>query len=283
MAALERRLPTGAAVYQLPYVPFPESGQPAGDDYGPLRGYLHSRDLRWSYGAMKGRDANWSATLSTLPLRLQLPAVVAAGFDGITVDRSAYADGGQAIKGELEHRLRLRPVVSPDGTQLFYDLRPLRAWLQQKLSAPELTALRRAALHPLTLGWSKSFWDEEHSGQNTWRWSKSREAYFIVDNPTRKPRRATLRFFLGAALHQDSNAIVFYPDQATQLISVSPTGTIVERTLNVPPGRHFVRISSDASRIPTVPGDPRSALYVRVANASFRDAAFSALDRAGRP
>jgi len=281
VAALERRLPVGASIYELPYVPFPESGDPGPNDYAELTGYLHSRDLRWSYGAMKGRDVDWSATLSTLPLSLQLPAVAAAGFDGITVDRSAYADNGRAVEAELDPRLGLVPLVSPDRTQLFYDLRPLRSRLLRRCSTAELSALRVAALYPLGLRWTTSFWDEEKNGHDTWRWSKAPDAYFVVDNPTKRGRRATLRFVLGAGLHRDSNATVFYPDGGSDLVRVTPTGTVVDRALELPPGRSFVRISSDTSKIPTVPGDPRRALYVRVADASLVDSAFSILGRVG--
>jgi hypothetical protein len=281
VSALERRLTPGASIYQLPYVPFPESGQPGVNDYAELRGYLHSRDLHWSYGAMKGRPADWGATFSTLPLRLALPAVAATGFEGITVDRTAYTDHGQAVEAALDRRLGARPLVSPDGTLLSYDLRPLRGWLGSHFSEGDLAALRDAALRPLELRWTGSFWDEEQKGQNTWRWSKTADSYFAIDNPTNKTRRATLRFVLGAGLHQDSQAVVFYPDLSSQLVRVSPTGVAIERTLEIPPGRHFVRISSGAPKIPTVPGDPRTALYARVANVSLVDSAFSILDRVG--
>ena len=276
---IDRRLPSGAAVYQLPYVPFPESGVPGPNDYAGLKEYLHSQDLRWSYGSMKGRATDWNATLSASPLRLVLPVVTASGFEGLTIDRSAYADNGQAAKTEIQHLLRLRPLVSADGRLLFYDLRPLRRWLQSHYSPTEISRLQTATLHPVTLEWNASFWDEERSGANAWRWSKSREAYFGVDNPTGESRRVTLRFVLAAELSGQSNAVVSYPDHSTQLVRVSPTGTVVERTLTLQPGHHFVRISSDASKIPTVPGDPRSALFVRVANTSLSDSAYSILDR----
>lgn len=276
---IDRRLPSGAAVYQLPYVPFPESGVPGPNDYAGLKEYLHSQDLRWSYGSVKGRATDWNATLSASPLRLVLPVVAASGFEGLTIDRSAYADNGQAAKTEIEHLLRLRPLVSADGRLLFYDLRPLRRWLQSHYSPTEISRLQTATLHPVTLEWNASFWDEERSGANAWRWSKSREAYFGVDNPTGESRRVTLRFVLAAELSGQSNAVVSYPDHSTQLVRVSPTGTVVERTLTLQPGQHFVRISSDASKIPTVPGDPRSALFVRVANTSLSDSAYSILDR----
>ena len=280
VAAVERRLPRSASVYQLPYVPFPESETPAEHDYAQLRGYLHSNELRWSYGAMKGRGTDWNATLSTLPLRLVLPAVGAIGFDGVTVDRLGYSDGGKAVVAELAHRLRLRPLSSPDREFLFFDLRPMRASLEWRYSQKELAALRLAALDPVTVRWGDSFWPEERSGEKSWRWSKRRDAYIMLVNPTRVSRRVTFRFVLGAGLQRTSNAIVFYPDGASQLVKVTPTGVPVERTFAMPPGAHFVRMSSDTAKISTVPGDPRPALYLRVANASLTDSAFRVLNRA---
>jgi hypothetical protein len=275
VAAIEQRLPSGASVYELPYVAFPEGGVSGSDgDYSELRGYLHSRTLRWSYGAMKGRETDWDATLSALPLRLVLPAVTAIGFDGISIDRFGYSDGGKAIEAELSRRLRQRPLTSPDGRLLFFDLRPFRRWLERQHTRPELSALRVAALHPATIRWNDGFWPVEHKAQKTWRWSKRRDVYFEVVNPASRSRRMTLRFVLGAGLLQASNAIVFYPDGSSTLVGVTPTGVPVERTFLVPPGRQLVRISSDASKITTVPGDPRSALYLRVADASIADSAF---------
>jgi len=278
VAALERRLPSGASIYQLPYVAFPESVVPgANDDYAELKGYLHSSKLRWSYGAMKGRETDWAATLSTLPLRLALPAITASGFDGIYVNRSGYADDARAIERELSHRLRQRPFASGDGRLLFFDLRPLRRWLHRQYSRPQLAALRVAALHPATIRWSDDFWPLEQSAERTWRWSRRRDVYFELVNPTRSGRRVILRFVLAAGLSRTSNTTVFYPDGSSQLVRVTPTGVPVEYPLVVPPGVHPVRLSSDTSKIPTAPGDPRSALYLRVANLSLVDSAFQVL------
>ena len=55
----------GAMVFQLPYRRFPET-QPLARmaDYDLMRGYLHSDDLRWSYGFMKGRPGDPSPALA---------------------------------------------------------------------------------------------------------------------------------------------------------------------------------------------------------------------------
>src|SRR5205085_2127797 len=52
---MEASVPPGSMIYQLPYMPFPEVGPVNGiTNYDLFRPYLHTRTLRWSYGAMKG-------------------------------------------------------------------------------------------------------------------------------------------------------------------------------------------------------------------------------------
>ena len=73
--AIDARLPEGALVFQLPYVPFPET-PPVNRmfDYDELRGYLHSDDLRWSYGAVKGRDdPNAALAAEPVPALVRMP------------------------------------------------------------------------------------------------------------------------------------------------------------------------------------------------------------------
>ncbi|MBA3412824.1 MAG: hypothetical protein H0T09_03965 [Actinobacteria bacterium] len=57
---IERRLPAEASVFQLPHVPFPELEYVGRRlDYDSAKAYVHSDRLRWSYGAMRGRPADW--------------------------------------------------------------------------------------------------------------------------------------------------------------------------------------------------------------------------------
>jgi hypothetical protein len=282
--AIESLLPRGAAVYQLPYVAFPESGTPgAFDDYAQLKGYLHSDTLRWSYGAMKGRPSDWAGALATLSLQFGLPAVAASGFDGVFVDRDGYADGGRPLQAELTRLLHEQPLRSRDGHLLFFDLRSYAESLRRSYAPGQLAALRTAALHPLKIRWSSDFWPIERQGERSWRWTKSGDAYFELINPAPKARQVTLRFTLAARLSGASNAIVFYPNGSSLLVPVTPTGVPVEQTFSVPPGRQVVRLSSDAPKIATVAGDPRSALYMRVGEVSLTDAAFLMLSSPSGP
>ncbi|MDQ6914836.1 MAG: hypothetical protein M3155_03380 [Actinomycetota bacterium] len=126
--AIERRLPRGAAVFQLPYIPFPEGGHVNGiREYDPLVGYLHSHHLRWSYGAMKGRK-DPSRSISRLPVNRLLPALAVAGFDGLYVDRAGYPCGDtRQLESAVRRRVGAAPLVSRDRRLAFFDLRAYRA------------------------------------------------------------------------------------------------------------------------------------------------------------
>jgi phosphoglycerol transferase len=152
VSAIERRLPPGSSVFQLPYVGYPEAPTPGRTaQYDQARPYIHSEGLRWSYGAMEDRADDWSAALADKPLGLVLPAVSAAGFDGVLVDRLAYGDRAAALESELGRTLRAQPLVSTDRRFAFYDTRAYGKRLQRGRPTGELAALRSATLHPLVV------------------------------------------------------------------------------------------------------------------------------------
>jgi phosphoglycerol transferase len=120
--------------------------------YDPLRGYLHDNRLRWSFGAMRGRAADWAAQLATQPTNVRLPAIAAAGFDGLWLDTSGFPGPASAVISTYSRALGTEPITAANGTLAFFDLRPYAARLQAAVGAPVLTRARRAVLYPLTVG-----------------------------------------------------------------------------------------------------------------------------------
>jgi phosphoglycerol transferase len=122
---IEAAVPPRSMIFQLPFVPYPEVRAPHHmGTYDHARGYLHSRTLRWSYGAMKGRPTSrWQQDLAALPPEEMIRELENAGFQGIYVDRNGYADNAAALEAELTRLLGGPAVESPNNRLVYYDLR----------------------------------------------------------------------------------------------------------------------------------------------------------------
>jgi phosphoglycerol transferase len=126
---LEGALPAGGSVFQLPYLQFPEGYPPPGamTDYDPLRGYLHSEHLRWSYGAMKGRSADIGACLQVVPPQKLVRVVAALGFDALWLDRLGYApSAADRLEAVAARTSRAAPLRGVGGRYAVFPLRDVR-------------------------------------------------------------------------------------------------------------------------------------------------------------
>lgn len=125
VVSIENRLPPGSAVYQLPYMPFPEV-PPLNklQAYDQALGYLHSRSLKWSYGLMKGRNGDlFFRALSQESVQRQIDVIRKLGFRGVYLDRRGYTDGGVQIERALTSATGHPPVlISGSNQQVFFDL-----------------------------------------------------------------------------------------------------------------------------------------------------------------
>ncbi|MEM5329959.1 sugar translocase [Paraburkholderia sp. JHI2823] len=122
-AAVERALPTGSMVYQLPYMAYPEIPPLHQlDAYDQLAGYLNTKAIRWSYGGMKGREGDlFLRQLSTQPIDQQVATIRDKDFSAVWVDRRGYADHGAQIEADLAKALGHGPaLVSPNGNQVLF-------------------------------------------------------------------------------------------------------------------------------------------------------------------
>jgi phosphoglycerol transferase len=125
VADIERALPEGAAVYQLPYMPFPEV-PPLHElqTYGLAAGFIHSTQLKWSYAGMKGREGDlYFRQLSTQPVDAQLAEIRRKGFCGVYIDTRGYPDSGAAEVAAWSAALGHGPNIErEDGKVVFFDI-----------------------------------------------------------------------------------------------------------------------------------------------------------------
>jgi phosphoglycerol transferase len=146
--AMADQLGTGAAVFQLPYVPFPESGN-AALDYQGFRGFFNDGGrLNWSYGGMRGRDSDWQRTWVTMDAETQVVGLAAAGFDAVMVDRVGYTPQNSP-EPSLEAFLGPAKATSPDGRFAWYDLRPLHDRLVEAHGAAWVRVTGQRVVRPI--------------------------------------------------------------------------------------------------------------------------------------
>jgi phosphoglycerol transferase len=111
-------------VYQLPYEYWPEPAARS-DPYGQGKLYLQSREIHWSYGAMKGRDADlWLRMMSKLPIRAQMMRVREAGFCGVLLNRGVDFRDAVAVESGVREAASGPPLTSADSHWIFYPVTP---------------------------------------------------------------------------------------------------------------------------------------------------------------
>ncbi len=265
VARVEAALPPRSMVFQLPQVDFPEGTHPPGIwSYDLSRPYLHSRAVRWSFGAMKGRPADaWQKAALDRPLPEMARTLALVGFDGIALDRDGFADRGAALGEALVRLTAAPPIVGRDGKMAFYDLRPFAAALRRDLGPERWDAERAIAARPVTPEWGRGFsFRESGPDGKTWRWS-SGEGEVRLTNPTDRPRRVTLSMALGLASPGRGTVRLEGPGGATEHAAAwGAAGVPCSLPVVVPPGGATLRFACDAPAIR--PAGGRRSLVFRV-------------------
>ena len=190
-------------VFQLPYVQFPE-GAPVNllTDYELSRGYLHSRNLHWSYGAMKKREGDqWLAQVTQKPVPEMLEAIVFAGFQGIYIDRLGYPDF--TVENQLHGILRRPPLLSDNQRLAFFDLTEFSQQIRQQYAPSEWSQKREDVLYPVVLTWGGGCWDREGTDDNNWHWC-SNAGELKITNYSQRPRKLELEMELYSGHPQPS-------------------------------------------------------------------------------
>lgn len=208
-----------ATVFQLPVVPFPENPPVYGmGDYDHLRGYIHSKRLRWSYGGVKGRESMWQERLADMTPTEAIESVAIAGFDALWIDRYGYADAG-AEMDVAALAVAGAPIVSSEGRFAVYDLRPLRAELEADLGTDETQRRAAALLLPVDLLYGEGFSVVETSDAGTYSWAGT-EANLVVRNFQPGKRRVRLEFSVQAAVPGEHSLRITGPgiDQTVTLV-----------------------------------------------------------------
>ncbi|CAN5316866.1 hypothetical protein BH11PLA2_BH11PLA2_00220 [soil metagenome] len=262
-AAIEERIP-GGMVFCLPFMSYPESAANGKiDGYDHLRGYLHSRTLRMSFGAMKGREVDqWQQEVSILPVPAMLERLIYRGFDGVMLDtRGDSPDEAQRLLRELtQHTACAVITIHADNAQFFFDLRDDRERLRKSLGNSEFEKRVAAEAKSVRILWLDGFVSYEPTGLEAGhRWCGPSGLAVIV-NPTTESRTLHAEMIVRSSEEEPSELTLIGGDVWSEKLSVSNTSPLIARDFVVPPGRHFIRFQCRTPK-QHVPSDSRNLSF----------------------
>lgn len=264
--AIEKQLPKGAMVFQLPYVPFPEN-PPINNmtDYELIKGYLHSESLRWSYPTMKGRRGDeWVKEISSKPVPELVDSICIIGFDGIYIDSFGYLP--EELEYLMEELLKITnetPIISGNNRLIFIKLSSYRQKLIDEYGKGRFERTKDDILNPTVLTWTNGFSVLEGDEINNWRWS-NKKGELIINNYSDEIKNLTLEFTISTIEPTMSITTISSSMFETKILDTNLEGQFVALDINVPPGVNSIIFESTANRV-YAPNDPRE-LYFKVDN-----------------
>ena len=263
-ATMQDRLPAGTKILQLPYMSYPENGSVQGlGDYDLFTGYLHTKGLRWSYGAVRGRLSDWHGAHQALAPDQLATAAAAAGFGAVYLDRIGFADGGAATAAALDRLAGPGASgLSADRRLQFFDLRPAAARLAQSTTRAERAQVAQALLYPVALGFGDGFSYSELAGQTPFRWAGP-DARLTLESSLegRGDVRFAAELFGGGAA--PSTVTLTLPDGSRRSVRVTDKGRTVSFALRLGEGDSTLRLQTAGPAAPHPPDNVRD-LRLRV-------------------
>ncbi len=234
VSRIEAALPAGSSVFQVPVLEFPESIAPGVmGPYDHGRPYLHSKSLRWSYGAMKGRFGDaWQKAAVDQPAPAMLRSLALAGFSGVYVDRAGFDDRGVALEAGLAREAGATAIESVDRRLAFYDLRPFATSLRDRLGPAGWSEASERELGAVTATWLGGFLGRVDGPGGPPARICGPRGRLRLDNPSDRPRRVELSMSLRGLASGSHSVRIDWPDGAE---AHAPDGP-VRRSLVVPPG-----------------------------------------------
>lgn len=257
-ADVERELSPGSMIFQLPYMPFPETG-PVHQlpEYTPFIPYLYTASLRWSYGAIKGTPPDlWQQDVVSRPVAEFLRRIALAGFRGVLLDRRGFEDHGRRWEADLTaHASAVRK--HPEGHVVFFGLSEYVDRLKQSMSAAQWQEEATKTSFVLRLEWGGGFSAREGSDEANWRWC-SESGWLAITSDSPAPRTVRIHMTATSADLEPVNLAVrssFWKED----ILLNSGGVVIDRTVTIPSGTHQIAFRCDGK--PAVSPDARRLVW----------------------
>ena len=262
---IETKLGENGMVFQLPYFKFPEAGYVGSiSDYQLIKGYLHSKKIKWSYGAYKGRKEDlWNRQISNLSLPEILESISIAGFNGIYIDKRGYNDEDyQKLEKEITFISGSEPYFSDDKNLVFFDIKKYSNLVKNKyFKNGNLEILKDKILNEFIS--TEGIYSEELLGENRQTWAKNKIIIYAINDA--KDNRNKIFNFNSKILTPSSNTsnVVFDINGSKNSYIIDNRGLDMNFSIKLKKGRNVIKIETDAPRY-NVP-DSRE-LYIKFEN-----------------
>ena len=263
---IEKKLGEAGMVFQLPYFKFPEAGYVGSiSDYQLIKGYLHSKKIKWSYGAYKGKKEDlWNRQISSLSLPEILEKISITGFNGIYIDKRGYSsEDYQKLEEEIILISGSQPYFSDDKNLVFFDIREYSNLIKSKYSENgSLEAQKDKILNEFIS--TEGIYSEELLGENRQTWAKNEIIIYII-NDTKDNENKIFNFdskiFIPSV---NTSNLVFDINGSKKSYIVDKKGLDIKFSIKLKKGRNVIKIETDAPRY-VVPADARE-LYIKFEN-----------------
>ncbi len=264
---IEALMPRGAEIFELPYAAFPVEqlqGRMFNNDEG--RPYVHSRELRWSWGAINGTTpAEWDAWAAHLPPSEMLHRLFHRGFVGLWVDLYGY-DAVHSPEPVLTQLLGTPPLRDASGRYLFYDLRSYDQRIAEAEQGTPVTGVEFLRNHPIEMTFERGFYPADAFQGQEWHWSRA-SSRIVLLNPLEQPRDVRFSAYLEVNHSTPSVLTVSQDAHSDTLVTSKPQW--YSREVHIPAnGSAVIRLKCDCSVIPS-PGD--RDLYFAIIQPSATD------------
>ncbi len=254
----------GGLIFQLPYHPYPEGGPVnAMGDYDQFKPYLHSKTLRWSYGAPKGRiAAAWNEAAAGLDTEDMLKVLCDAGFAGININREAYSsEDWSRLESEITSITGETVVESPLGNLSFISLESYK----KQISDDGIDTLSSDIFlyNPMhTISGSLGI---EGSEGGQWIWLDQTSVLSISNFSDSNIEDYTYSFRINTDYDGDYWVKVTTRDGEKEY-PLNKAADIAD-TMTLYPGNNLITITTNAPKV-DAPNDARS-LYIRMTDFDF--------------
>lgn len=263
---IETKLGETGMVFQLPYFKFPEAGYVGSiSDYQLIKGYLHSKKIKWSYGAYKGKKEDlWNRQISSLSLPEILEKISIVGFNGIYVDKRGYnSKDYQKLEKEIILITGSQPYFSDDKNLVFFDIREYANLIKNKYSENGSLETQKDKILNEFIS-TEGIYSEELLGENRQTWAKNEITIYIVNDAKDNKDKVfnfNSKIFTPSA---KTSKIVFDINGSKKSYTVDKKGLDMTFSIKLKNGRNVIKIETNAPRY-IVPPDSRE-LYIKFEN-----------------